>query len=64
MLGCEKSEIVNCLSKQLRLNRLLTMFTQALYQAIKRIQSHFSREVVYVEKEVTVDLDFFLYKIF
>ena len=40
------------------------MFTQALYEAIKRFQSHFPREVVYVEKEVTVDLDFFLHKIF
>ena len=42
------------------------MFTQTLYEAIKRFQFHFPREVVYVEKEVTVDLDldFFLYKIF
>ena len=28
------------------------MFTQTLYEAIKRFQSHFPREVVYVEKEV------------
>ena len=40
------------------------MFTQTLYEAIKRFQSHFSREVVYVEKDVTLDLDFFLCKIF
>ena len=40
------------------------MLTQALYEAIKRFQSEFPREVVYVEKEVTVDLDFFSYKIF
>ena len=40
------------------------MFTQALYEAMKRFQSHFPLEVVYVEKEVTVDLDFFSYKIF
>ena len=59
-----KRQIVICLSKQLRLNYSLTMLTQALYEAIKRFQSHFLREVVYVEKEVTVDLDFFLCKIF
>ena len=59
-----KRQIVNCLSKQLRLNSSLTMLTQTLYEAIKRFQSHFPREVVYVEKEVTVDLDFFLCKIF
>ena len=40
------------------------MFTQALYEAIKRFQYHFPREVVYVEKDVTVDLDFFSCKIF
>ena len=40
------------------------MFTQALYEAIKRFQSQVPQEVVYVEKEVTVDLDFFSYKIF
>ena len=40
------------------------MFTQALYEAIKRYQSHFLREVVFVKKEVTVDLDFFSYTIF
>ena len=50
-----KRQIVICLSKQLRLNRSLTMFTQALYEATKRFQSHFPREVVYVEKEETVD---------
>ena len=59
-----KRRIVNCLSKQLRLNGSLTMFTQALYEAIKCFQSNFSREIVYVEKAVTVDLDFFSYKIF
>ena len=59
-----KRQIVNCLLKQLKLNGSLTMFTQALYKAIKHFQSHFSREVVYVEKDVTVDLDFFLCKIF
>ena len=40
------------------------MFTQTLYEAKKRFQSHFPREVVYVERDVTVDLDFFLCKIF
>ena len=30
----------------------------------KFFQSHFPREVIYVKKEVTVDLDFFLHKIF
>ena len=35
------------------------MFTQALYEAIKRFQSHFSREVVYVKKDVNVDFWFF-----
>ena len=40
------------------------MFTQVPYEAIKRFQSHFLREVVYIQKEVTVDLDFFSYKIF
>ena len=59
-----KRQIVNCLSKQLRPNVLLTMFTQTLYEEIKRFQSHFPREVVYVEKEVTVNLDFFSFKIF
>ena len=59
-----KRQVVNGLSKQLRLNHSLTMFTQALYEAIKRFQSHFPREVVYIEKEVTVDLDFFSYEIF
>ena len=59
-----KRQIVICLSKQLRLNRSLIMFTQALYEAIKRFQCHFSRKVVYVEKDVTVDLDFFSCKIF
>ena len=54
-----KRQIVNCLSKQLRLNGSLTMFTQTLYETIKRFQSHFPREVVYVEKDQTVDLDFF-----
>ena len=49
-----KKQIINCLSKQLRLSGLLTMFTQTLYEAIKRFQSHFPREVVYVEKAVTV----------
>ena len=34
------------------------MFTQALYEVIKRFQSHFRREVVYVEKDVTENLDF------
>ena len=48
----------------MRQNGLLTMFTQTLYEAIKRFQFHFPREIVYVEKEVTVDLDFFSYKIF
>ena len=59
-----KRQIVNCLSKQLGLNCLLTMFTQILCEAIKRFQSHFPREVVYVEKDVTVDLNFFSCKIF
>ena len=63
-LKARKRQIVICSSKQLRLNRSLTMFTQALYEAIKRFQSHFPREVVYVEKAVTVDLGFFSYKIF
>ena len=45
-----KRQIVNCLSKQLRPNGLLTMFTQTLYEAIKCFQSRFPREVVYVEK--------------
>ena len=58
-----KRQIINCLSKQLRLNGSLTMFTQTFYEAIKRFQSHFPREVVYVEKAVTVDLDSFSCKI-
>ena len=57
-----KRQIVNCLSKQLRPNGSITMFTQTLYEAIKRFQSHFPREVVYVEKDVTVDLDSFRVK--
>ena len=40
------------------------MFTQTLYEAIKRFQSQSPRKVVYVEKDVTVDLDFFSCKIF
>ena len=58
-----KTQIVNCLSKQLRLNGLLTMSTQTLYKVIKCFQSPFPRKVVYVEKDVTVDLDFFSCKI-
>ena len=59
-----KRQIVNYLSKQLRPNGLLTMFTQALYKAIKHFQSHFPRDVVYVEKTITGDLNFFSCKIF
>ena len=46
----EKKAIVNCLSKQLRPNSSLNMFTQTLYEAIKHFQSHFPREVVYAEQ--------------
>ena len=59
-----KRQIVNCLSTQLRLNGSLTMFAQTLYKAIKRFRSHFPREVIYVEKAITADLEFFLCKIF
>ena len=60
----EKKATCNLFIEKLRLNRSLTMFTQALCEAIKRFQSHFPKDVIYVEKEVTVDLDFFSYKIF
>ena len=35
------------------------MLTQKLYEAIKRFQSYFPREAVYVDEIVTVNLDLF-----